>query len=152
VGFGHDYPDLSEFVRQFSRGEIGGYGSWLDHTLGWIEAREAGVDVHMVLYDEIKQSAAGEFSDMARFVGLDTSNDQVAESVERNTAARMRAKESAEGEFLAARGWKQTSTFVGKAQSGVWRERLSPEDLEVLKPLSELYELIVESRTPRVLS
>lgn len=152
VGFGHDYPDLGAFVKLFSRGEVGGYGSWLDHTAGWIEARDAGADVHTVLYDEIKEAPVREFSDMARFVGLEVNEDQVAEAVERNTAARMRAKESDEGEFFSARGWKRTSTFVGKARSGVWRERLSADDLEALKPFSDLYESIVESRTPRVLS
>ncbi len=146
TGFGHEYPDLSAFVRDFSDGLVGGYGSWLEHTSGWLAARESGAAIHIVRYEDLKQSAVSEFESLVDSLDLDFPESRVAEAVARNSAERMRAKEPREREFFNERGWTNEISFVGKAEAGGWREQLTEEDLEALRPSSELYESIEGNR------
>ena len=119
---------FQEFLRRFSRGEAGSFGTWARHIDSWLDAADAGKDVLVVRYEDMVRDTPTELRRMAAFLGLEVSDQQVAQAVATNGPDRMRER--------AARALDPVLAFaaVGHSRDGVWRDLYGPEDLELLTP------------------
>lgn len=144
-GFGVEYESLDEFLRQFMRGRVGGYGSWLRHAQGWIEAGPKH-EVLPLRYEDLKADPIRQLSRAAAFCGLPADMDRIELAAGRNSADRMRQKESLETGYFEEAGWRNNEvSFVGQASSGGWRDQLSKTQLEILAPATYYYLRLSES-------
>lgn len=142
AAYGHNYPDLESFLEDLVRGRIGTNGTWFDHTVSWLTARGQGATVHLVLYEQLRDSPVKHFGNIARFLGIEASSDRVSEAVRRNTLEAMRAKESELDRAVGGRRWDRSVSFIGKAEVGGWRGQFTEEHLELMAPSTRLYESI----------
>lgn len=146
-GFQVKFDSMDEFLDQFQRGRVGGYGSWLDHVNGWFNAKSQGTPILPLFYEELVADPQRHVTEAASFVGIEVTDSTVADAIEGNSVDRMRKKESDSASYFANSGWSNSSvSFIGKADSGGWKEQLSASSLERLKPACERYaELLAEN-------
>jgi hypothetical protein len=123
--------DLSMFVDALVDGAVDGYGSWLDHVEGWLDAEQAGrCDLHLVRYEDLLLHPAGEVAKALEFLGCAIDQEHLASVVESNTRSRMSAKEARSP--VLSRRMKADVPFVAESQIG----RPSPLGREELAKLT----------------
>jgi len=141
AAYGHEYPDTSGFIRDLASGSIGTNGTWLEHTNSWLAARENGAAVHVVTYEQIRRSPVDHFFEIAEFLGIPATREEVGEAASMNTTDNMREKES-EVDRPHHVTSDRSFSFVGKGEVGGWRGQLTDAQLEPLMPSVELYESV----------
>lgn len=140
AGFGVEYSSLDIFLDQFMKGKIGGYGSWLDHSSGWIEAAAGNSEIVVVKYEDLRKDTVGEMGRLAHVAGIDATDERVEQAVLRNSSDRMHKKATGESAYLSGLGWQDASVrFVGTATAKGWRDVLNEQQLEILEPASKFY-------------
>jgi hypothetical protein len=85
---------LAEFVEEFLAGRVDGYGMWVDHVDGWLNAAQSdGPRIHLVRYEDMLMDTVASLHGVARFLQLHASAESIQAVVAANSRTRMAAKE-----------------------------------------------------------
>jgi Sulfotransferase domain len=118
--------DLDAFLDVFLAGSADGYGSWDAHVASWCDGwRGAQRDRISVRYEDMLADCEAALAGVLRFLGADVPGRRVARAVERNSFARMRAKEIAGAPGGRAPTGSRAQVRSGTA--GQWRSQLSDD-------------------------
>jgi hypothetical protein len=128
--------ELSTFVRDFSEGRSHLFGSWNDHVRYWLDSPLARKDALLVVrFEDLRSEPAEHLRTIARFIGLDPSDEAIHRAVDDNSLERMRAKEErAPSEVLQQHDTAER--FVGKGAVGGWRSKLTQEEVDAVEHVS----------------
>jgi hypothetical protein len=115
---------FDRFARDFVRGATNPWGSWGDHVSSWLA--DPGDTVHrlVVRFEDLRADTAGQLAMVARFLGIDASDEAVARAVEHNTIERMREKEDS---GVAQDDSRQDVRFVADGAIDAWRIEIPPD-------------------------
>lgn len=126
VSLGIYAGDISSFVRssQF------GIESWCEHLRGWMEDSPAGLRIHFIRYEDLKQDAFGTMQKMYTLLGHLLEEDLLREAVEASSFKNMSVLE---GEYGYGRRKSASKLkFMRKGKSGGWSEELDAEDVSFI--------------------
>jgi len=121
-----DLP-IETFVARFLAGETWPCGSWGQHVVTWLGTSEGNPCFLLLRYEDMLADTARELRKIAAFIGLDVTNERIAQAVERSSADRMRQIERAQGKDLdrmVGAASRKDLMFVRTATSGGWRNDL----------------------------
>lgn len=131
-----DLSDLDTFIDDFLTERASPYGCWIDHVHGWLRARELGADILVCRYEELRADPATTLRQIAEFIGLTPSDDQIQRTLARNSAGAMRELERANVEYLRrAIGYRSTGM---RGIDGTWRDVLTQQHLRAMEPMLAL--------------
>jgi hypothetical protein len=129
---GHgDHIDFREFCRRYFRGDLG--DMWHDNVLSWLRKGTAamGSSLQVIRFEDFKSDITGKVAEVAGFLGITASSEQIGASIERASLDRMREIERArQGELSADR------TFYRGGKVGQWQDMLTGELAERFLELS----------------
>ena len=100
-------------------------GTWSDHVMSWTNAPEQ--DVHVVRYEDMKQSPVETFTAAIQFAGLDFDLNAVESAIKKSSFDEMQKQEREKGFKERPFG---TPSFFRKGESGSWREQLTTEQVK----------------------
>jgi hypothetical protein len=152
-----DYP-MESFVRRFVAGDTVNYanrlGNWEDHTLSWLRMRQDRPTYRLVRYEDLLSQPEDELAKLTALLPIPLRGERIARAVELSSAENMRSLEKKQGrQWHTTRDTRQDIAFVREAKSGGWRERLSPECVQLIEQvwggtMRELgYKLVSEPQT-----
>lgn len=122
---GAAYDNFSSFLRKFLAGQTGSMGSWAGHVHSWLALAETRPFL-MISYEALQADAHGTLSQIADFLSVSYSPQDLERAVAAGAFSRMRAQESAVYQRSAA---DPSSQFeVRKGVSGDWRNHFSETD------------------------
>jgi aryl sulfotransferase len=112
--------------------ESEGWPWWgnLHHVATWWPLRDAP-NVMLLHYNDLQRDVHGEIGRLARFVGLELSEDEVRTVAERSSLAAMREGALAAGDPLAEIFEGGARSFFYKGTNERWRGVLGEEDLQL---------------------
>jgi hypothetical protein len=123
-----DFPD---FCRRYFRGDLG--DMWHENVLSWLRkgSPAMGSSLKVLRFEDFKSDVAGRVAEVADFLGIEATLDQVQASVEHASLDRLREIErTRQGELSANR------TFYRGGKVGQWQEMLTGELAERFLELS----------------
>src|SRR5277367_5666438 len=112
-----DYP-LESYVSDFVNGRLisASWGTWGENVGTWLAARYGNPGFLPVRYEDLKADGILELSNVAAFLGISCTAEQVARSVERSSADEMRKMERTQSwDWVATKGKREDVPFVGSA-------------------------------------
>jgi Sulfotransferase domain len=116
---------FSQFLRRFLLGRLDGFGTWACHVIGWMRSDwTASGRLLVVRYEDLLDNPSERVGQIADFLGLERSAEEIEKAIELNTASRMREKEF--GATVLAGG--SGVPFVRSASAGGWRGVFSDSD------------------------
>lgn len=101
------------FMDLFNSGELGRFGTWNDHVLGWLDASD--VNLHVVRYEDMLANTQGALRDMLTFAGLNVDDERVHEAVQASDFGSMRKKRVQRIETTG-----EAPILVRKGRQGDW--------------------------------
>lgn len=114
---------LKQDIDSFCLKAVGG---WIEHVRLALESkRERSNDVLIVSYEGLLENGMMELARIARFFGIESTEENRATALERNSFSQLRSKEE-------ARRGPSDSYFYRKGKKGSAREELKPETLAIL--------------------
>jgi hypothetical protein len=99
-------------------------GTWSGHVTSWANAQDQ--DVHVVRYEDMKQSPLETFSAAIRFAGLDFGPKDVGAAIQKSSFGEMQKQEKEKGFKERPIG---APSFFRKGEVGSWREQLTTEQV-----------------------
>ncbi len=153
------YP-MDRFGRPFMAGEFEGTaGSWGENVASWLATRSNGNRFLLLRYEDILAQPERQLRRIALFLGINSSDEQLARAIELSSADRMRTLEKKDSHiWIGTRKTRQDKPFVRSATPGTWRSEL-PTDLvqeieEAWSPLMRAlgYELSTDARRTKPLA
>lgn len=123
------------------------WGSWSSHGDSWLAA-SVPFPVHVVRYEDLKVDAVATLAPVFAAIGLDCTDAELQEAVDRTRFDRLRESEQSVGFRETSR---KTETFFRKGASGGWRDELSDAQAAAIEAdhaerMSELgYELTTDT-------
>lgn len=127
------YP-LRQWVHRFVEGRLDPYGPWDEHVQGWLTQRAGHERFLFLRYEDVLSDPFEATQQIAAFLGLKPSSQEVTRAVESSSAVRMREFEGKE-----RRLWKPLqhargdSPFVGRAVAGRGRLELPQECIATIE-------------------
>lgn len=121
-----DECTLEEFSLRFMRSAVQPkFGSWRDHVVSWTGTRQGDEHFLLLRYEDMLANTYQAATQIATFLGLDSSPERIGRAVELSSADRMRRLEKKQaGQWSATKNTRQDKPFVRKAVSGDWKSRL----------------------------
>ncbi len=120
---------LDDFIRDFFRGKINGFGAWPRHVTSWLDSPIAGTSNLLVLkYEDLRQDPETSFRRMLDFAGMKREQEAIRQAIANNSLEKMREKEIDSPRKASVRG-----RFVRTGQVQGWRGKLSDEQLRVIE-------------------
>jgi hypothetical protein len=114
------------------------YGSWQEHVESWTE-NDLGLPVKVIRYEDLLSDTPSAVREAAAFVGIELTDEKLAEAVELSSFENMKAMEEREirekrsGMFFTperasanAKGFR----FMNRGKRGTSREMLTPDVIE----------------------
>jgi hypothetical protein len=121
--------NLDDFIAEFFRGRVNGFGAWPRHVSSWLDSPIAGTaDLLLVKYAELRQNPESQFERMLEFIGLRRDPEAVRRAIANNSLDKMRGKELASPRKSTLRGG-----FIRSGQVGGWKEKLSPAQVQAIE-------------------
>jgi hypothetical protein len=128
--FHHTYP-LSEFVDQFLNGELDNFGNWKENVGSWIGSRMGDGDFLLLRYEDILTSPTDKLSEIAKFLGISVSRDQISIAVDESSFERMQSIENETGhKWGSLKNSHPDRKFVRSGTAEQWRVDLSVQDVK----------------------
>ena len=96
--------------------------TWSGHVESWAGAKE--LPVHFIRYEDMKHNPLEAFTAAVRFIGLEHSQEQIANAIEQSSFDKLKAEED-------SKGFKErpvhTASFFRAGNTGDWRSHLTDE-------------------------
>lgn len=116
---------LDQYVARFLRGEVDAYASWNENVVSWLATRGGSDKFLFLRYEDMMQDPVAELRKIAAFLGLERTEGEVAQAVERSSADRMRELEKKQADvWINTKKTRKDIPFVRTARSGGWKESL----------------------------
>jgi hypothetical protein len=123
------HGSLDDFIRDFFRGKINGFGAWPRHVTSWLDSPIAGTPNLLVLkYEDLRQDPEATFKRMLDFAAMKREPEAVRQAIANNSLEKMREKEIDSPRKASVRG-----RFVRTGQIQGWKGKLSDEQLRVIE-------------------
>ena len=124
-----------EFIDAFLSGQIDNYGTWEQNIGSWWGALSQDPErLLCVRYEDLTESPIEKMTEIAGFLNLDRTDDQIRLAVERSSANEMRKLEKQTAhKWKALKDGDQNIAFVGKAQPNAWESKLETEEVELIE-------------------
>ena len=100
-------------------------GNWSNHVLSWTEATDH--KVHVMRYEDMKQSPFETFSSAIKFADLDFGRKAVVEAIKKSSFEELQKQEKDKGFKEKA---ADSPSFFRKGEIGSWGEQLTPEQAQ----------------------
>ena len=100
-------------------------GTWSDHVISWTNAPEQ--DVHVVRYEDMKQSPIETFTAAIRIAGLDFDLKAVEAAIKKSSFGEMQKQEKEKGFKERPIG---APSFFRKGETGSWRDQLTTDQVK----------------------
>lgn len=118
---------LDQYVQRFLRGEVDAYASWNENVSSWLATRGGGSNFLFLRYEDMMQDPVAELRRIAAFLGLERTDAELKQSVERSSADRMRELEKQQADvWINTKKTRKDIPFVRTAKSGGWKKSLPP--------------------------
>jgi hypothetical protein len=135
---------FEDYLEAFLRGKVNKYGSWQAHVQSWLDCPLArNGNLLVVRYEDLRKDTEAGLVEMLNFVGVDAGRDRIRAAVENNSLRNMREKEEKAKSSGATLGKgtllrkhridKEDARFVRSGSMGGWREKLTPQQIELVK-------------------
>jgi hypothetical protein len=108
---------------------------WGDHVAGWLSRADQD-DVLIIRYEDLKENTQASFRRIVDFCGLDLSDEQLTDYIERSSFDRMSKAEEAVRELEAAAGVTEARDdlrFMRRGVVGDWKTELSAESVRLIE-------------------
>ena len=133
-----DGYSMDQFVDRFVASSVVDYadlvGSWEDHVLSWVRLRAGKPGFRLVRYEDLLADPAKELTDLAPFLGIDPTPEQVERAVRLSSGSHMQSLERKQSkQWVETKRSRQDIPFVREAKSGGWRDKLSARALETIE-------------------
>ena len=124
-----------EFIDAFLSGQIDNYGTWEQNIGSWWGALSQDPErLLCVRYEDLTESPIEKMTEIAGFLNLDRTDDQIRLAVERSSANEMRKLEKQTAhKWKALKDGDQNIAFVGKAQPNAWESKLETEEVALIE-------------------
>lgn len=152
------YP-MDRYLRAFLTGELQTWGSWGENVASWLAARQGSDGFLLLRYEDLLDNPVQGLSKASDFLGIPSTLDDLSQSVDLSSAARMRELEKEQGdEWVTIKGSRKDVPFIGTATSGRWKAELTHDQVSAIESawgrlMTELgYELstrLQENERPR---
>ena len=113
------------FTLYQDRGVV--YGKSIDWSLGWWHQRHRH-NVLVVLYEDLMKKPAEEVKKIAGFIGVDVSEQKIAQILDEASVKSMRRNKATNGENMP----QYKGDFIRKGDVGNWREYFSEEQAAII--------------------
>jgi Sulfotransferase domain. len=101
--------------------------TWSEHVESWANAKE--IEVHMVRYEDMKRNALETFKNAIDFIGLNKSDQEILDSIEKSDFKKLKKQEDETGFREKPSGMK---SFFRKGEIGDWKNHLSESQVKDL--------------------
>lgn len=124
---------LQAFLDRFVEGRTNPFGSWTAHVRYWLGSAAARRgDLHVVRYEDLRHDPIASVRGVVDHLGIQRSDEAIAEAVEDNELSRMREKER-RAPALEVKTHASAEPFVGQGSLGSWRSKLSSTDVALFE-------------------
>jgi hypothetical protein len=135
-GFLQDGYPLDDFVADFVAGRLvsADWGTWAENVSSWFYTRRHSRNFLLVRYEDLKSDTQRELAKIARFLGADPKPALLDRAIAASSAERMRELEKKQqDEWVGTRNHRKDIPFVGHANAGTWREKISPASAQLIE-------------------
>lgn len=120
-------------------------GRWDDHIYAWTNA--PGLPLHVVRYEDLLEKPAKTMRELlGKFLKVPLDSPKLAKAIKATSFDAMKKQEEKLGFYEKPKGMK---SFFAKGQAGVWRDDLTPAQVERLR---EAFMPMLEKWYPELLS
>lgn len=131
-------PDfsISQFIPQFIEGKMDKFGTWGEHVHSWFDARNQFPDrVMAVSYEDMKVATHSTLSQVATYLGIDSSTDRIREAISWASPDNMRRLEidPLRSPGRGASASREGNYFVRSANSDSWKQELDATSIELIE-------------------
>jgi hypothetical protein len=124
---GSDF-ELARFVDSFVAGDLDGFGTWGDHVLGWLNARDGDEHFVLIRYEDLLAEPEERLRAALGVARAEVPDADVAAAVQRSSAEELRRLERETAHELPTfRGSRPDLRFVRRAGAGAGHQELTPE-------------------------
>lgn len=121
-----------EFLRRFTEGKIGGYGSWQDHTLEWHSFTESNQNWLVIHYETLVSNPQAVLRQVLNALGMPEDPQRSEVAISECSVEKIRAAELSAPMFRKVlRNGK--APIVGDGLKKPWSAAYSEEDLELFE-------------------
>ncbi|XP_032119052.1 bile salt sulfotransferase-like [Sapajus apella] len=116
--------NFDEFLNRFIKGDVH-YGSWFDHTLGWIKKRDMGSFL-LIFYEELQRDPRGSVEKICQFLGKKLKPEEIDLVIRNSSFSAM--KENKMSDHFAMDGRMQKviiAPMLRKGVSGDWKNHFT---------------------------
>lgn len=124
---------LDQFVSDFVRGKVNGFGAWQDHVMSWLDSplSKSG-DLLLVHYRDLRQTPELGFARILEFLGLEVDPAVIRQAVANNSLDKMRGKED-RAPRVAVRLPRPKNRVVRTGLVEGWRAQLSSSQVDLIQ-------------------
>lgn len=122
---------LSAFIETHEKG----IQSWVDHTASWLQPQRIGQILKVFSYEDLKQDTAGQLSKMMSLIGIQLSEEQLAQAVMLSSKDAMSASEQQHVSNHLIKHQKTPFVRQGKTRGG---KGLSAADSDLIRARSQI--------------
>ena len=129
-----DDSPIETFVTRFLAGKTCPHGSWGQNIVTWLSTSEGSPNFLLLRYEDMLADTVRELTKIAAFAGIAATPQQIAQAVERSSAARMRKLEETKTDQCdLTKGSRKDLSFVRSAGAGGWRSELPASMVESIE-------------------
>jgi len=129
-----DGMPLADFIAGFLKGKWDAFGSWGENVGSWLGARKDDSQFLMLRYEDLLSSPMPQMQLLACHLGLELSDQQLAQVIEHSSFENMRQMEKEQGsEWKALKASRKELPFVREGCSGGWQQVLSSSDAALIE-------------------
>lgn len=123
------HGDLDQFLRTFHCKKISAFGPWQRHVTSWLDSPTAVAgNLLVVRYEDLRQNPVRGFSEITRFLGVNSPVERIQRAVANNSLDRMKEKERAEPQRASVK-----DRFVRAGSIQGWRSKLTPPQVQFIE-------------------
>jgi hypothetical protein len=121
--------DLDQFVIEFARGRVNGFGPWYRNVSSWLDSPIAGTaNLLVVRFEDLRQNPEELFGRLTEFLGVSADRQAIWRAVANNSLDKMREKEDQSPQLPPGK-----DRFVRSGSVQGWRGKLTDSQLQVIE-------------------
>lgn len=135
-GLGIYSRPLKEFINDFLKGKVNGYGSWTRHVRSWLTAAQnQEKQILIIRYEDLRQEPIPNLNKILLHIGVPTTTEKVKQVIVNNSIKNMRKKEEEYPQNFFKRD-QQNNRFIRNGKVNSWQTNLTPQEQSQLEMAS----------------